>query len=129
MSEALVSAIAQLAAPDFVILLILTIAYLILGSVFDTVAAMLITLPFVLPLIINMGYDPIWWGIVNVVIMETGMITPPIGMNVFVLHGVTRLPLGVIYRGTMPFLLADFVRISMIVAFPSLSLWLPSVFR
>lgn len=129
MPEAVISIISQLSVPNFVILILLTLIYLILGSIFDTVAALLITLPFVLPLILSMGYDPIWWGIVNVVIMETGMITPPIGMNVFVLHGVTRLPLGVIYRGTIPFLIADFIRIVLIIVFPCLSLWLPGVLR
>jgi TRAP-type C4-dicarboxylate transport system permease large subunit len=100
---------------------------LILGSIFDTVAAMLVTLPVVLPLIISMGYDPIWWGIVNVVVIETGMITPPIGLNVFVLHGVTRVPLSTIYKGTIPFVIADLVRITLLVLFPFLVLWLPSI--
>jgi TRAP-type C4-dicarboxylate transport system permease large subunit len=99
----------------------------VLGSIFDTVAAMLITLPFVLPLITSMGYSPIWWGIVNVVIIETGMITPPIGLNVFILHGVTGVPLSTIYKGTMPFVAADFVRIALLIIFPTLVLWLPGL--
>jgi tripartite ATP-independent transporter DctM subunit len=129
MSGALINTISQLMVPDFVILIILIIIYLILGSVFDTLAAMLITLPFVLPLIINMGLSPIWWGIMNVVIIETGMISPPIGMNVFVLHGVTRVRLGKIYRGTLPFVFSDFVRIALLIFFPSLALWLPSIMK
>jgi len=129
MSGTLISNISQLMVPDFVILIILVVVYLILGSVFDTLAAMLITLPFVLPLIVDMGYSPVWWGIMNVVIIETGMISPPIGMNVFVLHGVTRVPLGVIYRGTLPFVFSDFVRIALLIIFPSLALWLPSIMK
>ena len=62
--------------------------FVILGAVFDEVAAMVITLPFVLPLIKSLGYDPVWWGIINVVVCELGMIVPPIGINVFVLHGL-----------------------------------------
>jgi TRAP-type C4-dicarboxylate transport system permease large subunit len=127
MPSALVSFISQFNIPDILVLLFLLIIYLILGSIFDTVAAMLVTLPVVLPLIISMGYDPIWWGIVNVVVIETGMITPPIGLNVFVLHGVTRVPLSTIYKGTIPFVIADLVRITLLVLFPFLVLWLPSI--
>ena len=127
MPSALVSFISQFNIPGILVLLFLLFIYLILGSIFDTVAAMLVTLPVVLPLIISMGYDPIWWGIVNVVVIETGMITPPIGLNVFVLHGVTRVPISTIYRGTIPFVLADFVRIALLVLFPFLVLWLPGI--
>lgn len=127
MPSALVSFISQFNIPDILVLLFLLFIYLILGSIFDTVAAMLVTLPVVLPLIVSMGYNPIWWGIVNVVVIETGMITPPIGLNVFVLHGVTRVPLSTIYKGTMPFVIADLVRIALLVLFPFLVLWLPGV--
>lgn len=129
MPQLLVSAIADLQMSNLMILSILVVVYLILGSIFDTLAAMLVTLPFVLPIITSMGYDPVWWGIVNVVIIETGMVTPPIGLNVFVLSGVTRLPLHVIYRGTAPFVLADFVRIVLIILFPAIVMWLPGVLR
>jgi len=127
MPDALVTFISALTIPDVLILLVLMIIYLVLGSIFDTVAAMLITLPFVLPMITSMGYSPIWWGIVNVVIIETGMITPPIGLNVFILHGVTGVPLSTIYKGTMPFVAADFVRIALLIIFPTLVLWLPGL--
>lgn len=123
----IVAAISNLNMPHMLTLVVLLILYLILGSIFDTVAAMLLTLPFVLPIIQNMGYDAIWWGIVNVVVIETGMITPPIGLNVFVLHGVTNVPLGTIYRGTFPFVIADIVRIALLVLFPFLVVWLPTV--
>ena len=86
-------------------------------------------MPFVLPLIVDMGYSPIWWGIVNVVVIEIGMITPPIGLNVFVLHGVLKnLPLSTIYKGIMPFLSADIVRLTLLVIFPIISLWLLKLF-
>ncbi len=78
------------------VILLLELMYLVLGSIFDTVAAMVLTLPFVYPLVTGMGFDPIWWGVINIVVMEIGMITPPIGINVFVLHGVAEdLPLNV----------------------------------
>jgi tripartite ATP-independent transporter DctM subunit len=130
MPDVIVTAIGNWHVPTPLILLVLLIVYLILGSVFDTVAAMLVTLPFVLPLITNMGYSPVWWGIVNVVVIEIGMITPPIGLNVFVLQGVARtIPLAVIFRGIVPFLCADIVRLTILVVFPSLMLWLPSVMK
>ena len=76
-----------------------------------------------------MGYHPLWWGIVNVVVIETGMISPPIGLNVFVLHGITKGPLDVVYKGTLPFVLADIIRIALLVLFPLLVLWLPSLVK
>ena len=98
------------------VILILLVIYIVLGAIFDTVAAMVLTLPFVFPLVIGMGYDPIWWGVVNVMVIEIGMITPPIGINVFVLHSVTKnIPLGTIYRGITPFLMADIARLLLIV--------------
>jgi C4-dicarboxylate transporter DctM subunit len=108
------------------ILLMLMVMYLILGSIFDTVAAMVITLPFVYPVIIDMGYDPVWWGVVNVMIMEIGMITPPIGINVFVLNGMSKdLNLKTIYNGIVPFFLTDLVRLAIVLVFPATALWLP----
>jgi len=128
MPDEVVNLISGLQLPTFMILTILLVVYLLLGSIFDTVAAMLITLPFVLPLITSLGYSPIWWGIVNVVVIEIGMITPPIGLNVFVLHGVAPdLPLSTIFRGIVPFLLADIGRLIILVAFPILILWLPNL--
>jgi C4-dicarboxylate transporter DctM subunit len=124
--DASVQFIQSLAAPDFMILLMLMVMYLILGSIFDTVAAMVITLPFVYPVIIDMGYDPVWWGVVNVMIMEIGMITPPIGINVFVLNGMSKdLNLKTIYNGIFPFFLTDLVRLAIVLVFPATALWLP----
>lgn len=130
MPDNVINLISGLQLPSFLVLAILLIVYLLLGSIFDTVAAMVITLPFVLPLITNMGYDPIWWGIINVVVIEIGMITPPIGLNVFILHGVAPdLQLGTIFRGIVPFLLADIGRLLILVIFPILILWLPRVLQ
>ena len=88
---------------------------------------MVITMPFVYPLVLGIGYDPIWWGIVLVMVIEIGMITPPIGMNVFVLYGVAKtVPLRTIFAGIVPFLCADLVRLAIIVLFPIITLWLPT---
>ena len=120
--------IQSLNLPPYVVILMLQVMYLILGSIFDTVAAMVLTLPFVYPLVTSMGFDPIWWGVINIVVMEIGMITPPIGINVFVLHGVAKdLPLGVIFRGIVPFLMADLLRLLLLTFVPELSIWLPRI--
>ncbi|MEW6667333.1 MAG: TRAP transporter large permease [Thermodesulfobacteriota bacterium] len=109
---------------------VLLFVYIILGSIFDTIAAMLITLPFVTPIIDAMGYSLVWWGIVNVVIIEIGLITPPIGMNVFVLHGVAKdVSLPTIFRGIVPFLIAEFVMLTLLMIFPGISTGLLTFFR
>ncbi len=126
MPAALVSSIIAMELSPLVVIGILMIAFLILGSIFDTIAAMVITMPFVYPLVIGIGYDPIWWGIVLVMVIEIGMITPPIGMNVFVLYGVARtIPLKTIFAGIVPFLIADLCRLALIILFPIITLWLP----
>jgi len=87
---------------------------------------MVITLPFVFPLVTELGFNPVWFGVYNVMVIEIGMITPPIGINVFVLHGMAKgIPLGTIFRGITPFLIADLTRLAILVLFPSIALWLP----
>ncbi len=104
--------------------------FLVAGSIFDEVAAMVVTMPFVLPLVKSWGFDPIWWGVINVVLVELGMLTPPIGMNVFVVKGVApQIALGDIYRGVAPYLASNLVRLGILLLFPALSLWLPHVLK
>ncbi|MGP1397186.1 MAG: TRAP transporter large permease [Inquilinaceae bacterium] len=125
---AIVSSIEAMNLHPLLVILLLQVMYLILGAIFDTIAAMVITLPFVYPLVTGMGYDPIWWGVVNVLVIELGMITPPIGINVFVLHGMARdLPLPTIFRGVMPFIVADVFRLALLILVPPLALWLPGL--
>jgi len=124
--EAIVLWIESMQLPGWLVIALLMVFFLILGSIFDTIAAMVLTLPFVYPIIIGLGYDPVWWGVVNIVVIELGMITPPIGINVFVLHGMAKdLPLKTIFKGVTPFLLADLARLLLLLAFPPICLWLP----
>jgi C4-dicarboxylate transporter, DctM subunit len=126
MPDLLVRKIETLNIPSILIILILIVMYLVMGSVFETVSAMIITLPVVFPLIVGLGYDPIWWGIVNIMIIEIGQTTPPIGIIPFVLNGMRPdIPLKTIFSGVIPFFLADLVRLGIIIAFPILVLWLP----
>jgi len=124
------SALLKLAAlfqdtPWLVILAILVI-YVLLGCVFESLSMILLTVPIFFPMVQSLGYDPIWFGIVVVVITEISLITPPVGLNVFVLRGVLPdVPTRTIFRGVTPFWIADLFRLTVIVVIPFLSLWLP----
>ncbi|MFO1220390.1 MAG: TRAP transporter large permease [Burkholderiaceae bacterium] len=126
--EAVGAVIEQLDFEPLVIVFFILVIYLILGAVFDEISAMLITLPFILPVIVKLGYDPVWWGIINVVVIELGMIIPPIGVIVFLLHSVSRgIPLRTIYRGVAPFIGADLLLLALLAVFPALALRLPQL--
>ena len=114
-------------APIAVLIAIL-IVYLMLGSVMDSHTVMFVTIPIVTPMIIDMNYDLVWWGVVNLIVLETGLITPPFGIHLFVLKSIAgiNVPLGTIYRGVLPFVVADMIKLILIVLFPALALWLPS---
>jgi len=107
---------------------VICIMYLILGMFFDAFAMLLLTLPFVAPLIFELGFDPIWFGVVYVVLAEIGLVTPPFGLNLFVLHGVVpHHGIMTIALGALPFLIPTLLLIVLLTAFPQLVLWLPSV--
>lgn len=115
--------------PWLVIAAILVI-YVLLGCVFESLSMILLTVPIFFPLVLELGYDPIWFGIVVVVVTEISLITPPVGLNVFVLRGVLPdVSTSTIFRGVTPFWIADLFRLAIIVAIPALSLWLPSFVR
>jgi TRAP-type C4-dicarboxylate transport system permease large subunit len=100
--------------------------YILLGAVMDELAMVLLTIPIIFPVITQLGFDPIWFGVIVVMVVSLGMILPPIGMNVFVINSIARdVSLPVIYRGVMPFVLVDLVRLALLAAFPIISLWLP----
>lgn len=122
--DRLIASINSLDLSGGMVIAILLVMYVVLGAVFDEVAALVMTMPFVLPVIKHFGYDLVWWGIINVIIVEIGMICPPIGINVFVIHGMRNdIKIGAIYRGIMPYLAADVVRLALLTMFPALSLW------
>lgn len=116
--------------PPMAIILMLVAMYVVLGAVFDALAGMVLTLPFVFPLVTGLGFDPIWWGIINVMVIEIGMITPPVGINVFVLKSLRpEIPLSTIYKGVLPFLIANIVALFLVLFFPEIALWLPNALR
>lgn len=108
------------------IMIIILIGYLILGFFMDQIAILILTVPVMLPIVIQLGYDPVWFGVMVVVTAEVGMVTPPMGMNVFVVARYTRRPLGELFRGVMPHVFAHLIVIALLLAFPAIVLWLPS---
>jgi tripartite ATP-independent transporter DctM subunit len=125
---ALVEWVQGLGVAPLAVMLILVAFYVVLGCFLESITMLLITVPVFLPLVVSLGYDPIWFGVFLVVLIEVGLITPPVGMNLFVLQ--SQLPdtrLGVVYRGVLPFLLANAVLILLLLALPGLALWLPEI--
>lgn len=128
--QALVESVQASGIPVWAAVVTLMAAFIVAGVVFDEVAAMVISMPFVLPLIKSWGFDPVWWGVINVVVIELGMLIPPLGMNVFVVKGVApQIPIGAIYRGVMPYVISNFLRLAVLLLFPMLVLWLPQALK
>ena len=108
-------------------LLLILIGYIILGMFFDGLAMLVVTMPVVYPIITGLGFDPIWFGVICVIVIEMGLITPPVGINVFVVKGVAaNVPMGTIFRGVLPFWFAMAACLALLVAFPEIALFLPN---
>ena len=110
----------------WVIIIWINLALIVMGCLIDPLTMLLISIPLLVPIIVSLGFDPIWFGVVFVVNMELANITPPVGLNLFVLSGITGRPLGTIILGVIPFIFALCVGLAIVIAFPELSLWLPS---
>lgn len=117
--------IKQLQVSRYFILFAITVIYIILGMFLDILSAIPLTIPIVYPVILSLGFDPIWFGVYLVVLMEAGLVTPPIGLNVFLLSGVTKIDMDVIFKGVWPFVMAMFAELLLLALFPQLVLWLP----
>ncbi len=127
-TERMSSYILGLGLGKYGIMLFLVVLYLILGMFFDSMAMMLLTLPFVMPVLNNLGYDPIWWGVTFVVLAEIGLITPPFGLNLFTIHGVLpKFSVVFIAKSSMPLLGTMLLMVWILIFFPRLALWLPKV--
>ena len=125
--QALVSIASQFNEKPWMVITAILVIYVLLGCVFESLSMILLTVPIFFPLVVQLGYDPIWFGIVVVVVTEISLITPPVGLNVFVLRGVLPdVSTGTIFKGVTPFWMADIVRLLLIVLIPFISLWLPS---
>jgi C4-dicarboxylate transporter DctM subunit len=114
----------------FLVMLAIAAIYVVLGTAMEELSMVLLTMPVFFPVIVHLGFDPVWFGIIIVCVVEIGLISPPVGMNMFVLK--TLLPevsTGTVFSGVLPFMWADVVRLVILIAFPWLSLWLPSLMR
>jgi tripartite ATP-independent transporter DctM subunit len=113
----------------YVILVGILFFYILIGCVFDVMAAMFLTLPILFPVVSALDFHPIWYGVLMVRVVEIGQITPPFGLVCFVLSGVTKESVGTIFRGVAPFLIADIFMIALLVVFPQISLFLPTMMK
>ncbi|MDP2917002.1 MAG: TRAP transporter large permease subunit, partial [Dehalococcoidia bacterium] len=119
--------VSGLAVPPIAIFTIILLVYLVLGCFLSTLAMVIITVPIFLPVLVTLGYDPIWFGVISILVCEMGLITPPVGMNVFVIQGLVKdVPMYTIFKGIWPFLIAEIVATYILVAFPQIALFLPS---
>lgn len=126
LAEFLVRIIGESGLSPMGVLLLVMVFYILLGCVMDSMSMIFLTIPIVFPMIQSLGFDPVWFGILVVTVAEIGLITPPVGMNLFVIQGIAPgLTSGIVIRGILPFLLADIVRLTLLIAVPAITLWLP----
>lgn len=116
-----------LSLSKYFIIAAIIVMYIILGMFLDIISSILVTVPILFPVVSALGFDPVWYGVIMVRVMEIGLITPPFGLDVFTLSGISRIPVSTIFRGVTPFVITDFLHIALLVAFPAVSLFIPSM--
>ena len=127
---ALADWVVSLNLPPMIVMILIIIVYLIGGCFMDSLGLILLTVPIFFPVAVKLGFDPIWFGIIITRVAEIGVITPPVGMNVYVMKGVAPdIPLSTIFRGILPFLAADVVSVGLLLSVPQIALFLPSIVR
>ena len=125
--DALMGIINSLELSGIAVIFIILLIYILLGCVFESMSMILLTVPIFAPLVQQLGFDLIWFGILVVVVTEISLITPPIGLNVFVLKGVVKdVSVSTIFKGVTPFWVADIIRLIIITLIPGIALFLPS---
>jgi tripartite ATP-independent transporter DctM subunit len=109
------------------VLVVIMVMYLVLGCLMDALAMIILTVPIIFPVIKELGFDPIWFGVIIVMTVELGLIHPPVGMNIFVIKSVVEdVKISTIFYGVLPFIVTDLLRLAILIAFPIIALWLPS---
>ena len=122
--------VTRLAISPVMVVAVIMVIYVLLGTAMEELSMILLTVPVFFPLIVHMGVDPIWFGVLIVVVVEIGLISPPVGMNLFVIK--TLLPAvstQTVFRGVLPFVAADCIRMAILIAFPIISTYLPSLMK
>jgi TRAP-type C4-dicarboxylate transport system permease large subunit len=116
--------------PPWGVMALIILVYIVLGCLMDSLAMIMLTIPIFFPVITALGYDPIWFGVIIVLVTGMGVITPPVGINVYVVAGVARdVPLHVIFRGALRLLAAQVVTAILLILFPQIALWLPAMMQ
>jgi tripartite ATP-independent transporter DctM subunit len=122
----LAAMVSALSLPPYAVILMIILLYLILGCFVDAMAMILLTIPAFYPVVTSLGYDPIWFGVIIVMVMGMATVTPPVGMNVYVIAGIARdVPMGKLFRATGAFIAVEVLFILLLIAFPQIALWLP----
>jgi len=122
--------VSQLPLPSFAIIGLVILVYLLLGCLMDSLAMIMLTIPVFYPVVTTLNYDPIWFGVVIVLVAEMGVITPPVGINVYVVAGVARdVPLQSIFRGTLNMMIALMMTALLLIVFPQIALFLPGLMK
>ncbi len=120
--------VAQYQISPIMVMVAICVIYVVLGTAMEELSMILLTVPIFFPLVVGLGFDPVWFGIIIVVVVEIGLISPPVGMNMFVVRSLLpAVSTATIFRGVTPFVVADIVRLAILVAFPAISLYLPSL--
>ena len=120
--------VSEIQLPRWAIMLIIVAVYLVGGCIIDSLALIMLTIPIFYPVILFLEYDPIWFGVIIVLVTQIGVITPPVGINVYVVSGVARdVPLDIIFKGVLPFLAALIIGTLLLIAFPQIALFLPNL--
>lgn len=127
LAQRLSSIIASSGLPPMLVIICINIALLVLGCIMDGLAILMVSMPLFIPIIVNLGFDPVWFGILVTVNIEIALITPPVALNLFLVSGTFRVPVTDIIRGVAPFLAVLVIFLGLLIAFPQISLWLPSM--
>jgi TRAP-type C4-dicarboxylate transport system permease large subunit len=127
--NALKDAVTALGMQPLLVISMILLLYIVLGTFFEELSMILLTVPIFYPLVVSLGFDPIWFGIVIVMVVELGLISPPVGMNLFVVQSMLKTPLSVLWRWITPFAIADVVRLAVVVLVPQLVLFLPQLMK
>lgn len=128
-TQQMVAWVGSMDVQPWVIMTVILLIYIVLGTFLDQIAILILTVPLMLPLVTSLGYDPVWFGVIVIVTAEVGLVTPPVGLNVFVVARYTKRPLAEVFRGVMPHVIAHLFVIALFLAFPQIVLWLPSTMK
>ncbi|HQY27461.1 MAG TPA: TRAP transporter large permease [Burkholderiaceae bacterium] len=127
--SALKDAVTAFGVEPLLVIFMILLLYLVLGTFFEELSMILLTVPIFFPLVVGLGFDPIWFGVVVVMVVELGMISPPVGMNLFVVQNMLRTPITTLWRWIAPFVAADVLRLAIVVLVPQIVLFLPGLMK